>query len=167
MIAFLVEHNIPVAAHIGYAPQKNNNRKYGKTLQEALELIALVRIAGDCGASVIILERIDEVINQILCVPSKSGLPIYSIFSGKAVGGGQSLNVWDAVYTPAFKSHFFPPTSRYTPDTYPDSYTQHTIANCFYHLLKMTLDGEFPKSSSTSVPLKDIEYLKSIDPWAI
>ena len=165
LIEFLVENNIPVAAHIGYAPQKNNNRKYGQTLQEALELIEIVRLAGDCGASVIILERIDEVINQILCAPSKSGLPIFSIFSGKAAGGGQSLNIWDSVYKPGFQSHFFPPTSRYSPDTYPDSYTQNTIANCFYNLLKLTLDREFPKSPSTSLSLEDIEYLKSIGPW--
>ncbi len=165
LIGYLAKNGIPVAAHVGFTPQKNNNRQYGRTLQEALELIDVVRLARDNGASVIILERIAEIINRVLCAPSKESLPIYSIFSGKVPGGGQSLNVWDSVYKPTFKALFFPPTSRYKSDTYPKTYTQDTIADCFCKLLKMTLDGEFPKSPSTTLSTDDILYLESISPW--
>ena len=165
LIELLVKNNIPVAAHVGYAPQKNDNRQYGQSLKETLELIELVRLACDCGACVIILERIAEVVNRVLCAPSKNVLPTYSIFSGKAPGGGQSLNVWDSVYKPGFKTFFFPPTAHCTPDTYPISYTQDRIAECFHKLLTLTLDGEFPKSPSTRLSSEDILYLESIDPW--
>lgn len=164
LIKHLVVNNIPVAAHVGYVPQKNKNRKYGQTLDEALELIHLVHLAGEYGACAIILERIAEELNSLLCNPSKNKLPIYSIFSGKAQGGGQSLNVWDSVYKPGFKSNFFPPTAQFTTDTYPNSYTHDKIAECFYNLLKMTLEGNFPKSPSKCLASEDILYLESMDP---
>lgn len=167
LIELLEKHNIPVAVHVGYAPQKNNNRQYGQTLQETLDLIELVRLAKDWGASAIIVERIAEVVNHILCKPSGNNLPVYSIFSGKAPGGGQSLNVWDAVYKPGFKSFFFPPTATLTTETYPETYTLDRITEKFYQLLKLALDGEFPKSPNAKLSSEDIKYLEALDVWSI
>jgi ketopantoate hydroxymethyltransferase len=164
-LEYLTRKNIPVAAHLGYAPQKNINRQYGKTLNETLELLKLVKLARECGASVLILERVAEVVNRILSKPSRNGLPIYSIFSGKSPGCGQSLNVWDSVYKPPFKALFFPPTADLNIDTYPGSYTYDHIVVCFEKLLKLTLNGDFPKSPSSSLSTNDISFLESLDPW--
>jgi ketopantoate hydroxymethyltransferase len=166
LIELLTKNKIPVAAHVGYNPQKNTNRQYGQTLEEAIELIELVRLASDRGASAIIVERIAEVVNRVLSTPAENALPVYSIFSGKAVGGGQSLNVWDAVYKPKFKSYFFPPTAQLHTETYPYSYTQDTIADCFFHLLKLTLDGNYPKSPSSFLSPEEIMHIESLCPWA-
>ena len=165
LLELLAKANIPVAAHVGYTPQKNSNRQYGQSLKESLALLELVQLVRDCGACVVILERVAEILNRVLCIPSKNTLPIYSIFSGKVPGGGQCLNVWDSVYRPGFKALFFPPTAQYTVDTYPYSYTHEKIAECFQKLLKLTLSGEFPKSPSTRLSSEDISYLESMEPW--
>lgn len=165
LLELLAGRSIPVAAHVGYAPQKNENRQYGQSLEEALALLELVQLVRDCGACALVLERVAEVVNQVLCIASANALPVYSIFSGKARGGGQSLNVWDSVYKPGFRALFFPPTALHSVDTYPYSYTPARIAECFQNLLRLTLSGEFPKSPSTRLSSEHITYLKSIDPW--
>ncbi len=161
----LTARGIPVAAHVGYAPQKNENRQYGQSLEEALALLQLAQLVRDCGACALVVERVAEIVNEVLCVPSAHALPVYSIFSGKAPGGGQSLNVWDSVYRPGFRALFFPPTAVHSVDTYPDSYTHETITECFQKLLRLTLSGEFPKSPSARLEAHDIACLKSVDPW--
>lgn len=37
-------------------------------------------------------------------------LPLYALFNGRSRRGGQSLDVRDAVFRPAFEASYFPPT---------------------------------------------------------
>jgi len=106
-----------------------------------------------------------EVVNQVLCRYSKNMLQIYSIFSGKAQYGGQSINVWDAVFKPSFSSKYFPPTAEYSRSLYPDIYTHNVIARKVAELLKLTVTGKFPLSPVSKLSIEDEKILLAIDPW--
>jgi ketopantoate hydroxymethyltransferase len=164
-LELLSKNDIPVVAHIGYTPQKSENRQYGISFAESVSLMRLAQEVRDCGACALVVERICEIINQALCTPSRNSLPVYSIFSGKARYGGQSLNVWDSVYKPSFKNHYFPPTALFDSNTYPKTYTHETIKKCFTELLKATLENKFPKSPPNKLSPEHVTFIQSINPW--
>ncbi len=161
----LARHGYVVLAHIGYTPQGGANRRYGDTVGEALELFRYARAARDHGACGLTLERVSEPVNRALSRPRASGLPIYSIFSGKAPGGGQSLNVWDSVFAPECPRKYFPPTATLTRAAYPTEYTEAVIREHMTRLIAMTLRGEFPLSPPSQLSAAEIEGLLEIDPW--
>jgi ketopantoate hydroxymethyltransferase len=166
IIEHLVKAGVTVMAHIGYTPQKGINRRYGDTLLEALELINSARRVRDAGADALVLERISEPVNQILSAPNPKGLQIYSIFSGRSRAGGQSLNVWDSVFAPDFKSQFFPPTADLDRSAYPTEYTEERMASKLGELIQLTLDGTFPKSPASKLPADALNALRMINPWS-
>ena len=95
----LSKNRFNVMAHIGYTPQSSNVKRYGNSLIDALKTFALCRKLRDYGACSVVLEMMNEVVNQSLCKGRKDNmLQIYSIFSGQAKYGGQSLNIWDSVF---------------------------------------------------------------------
>gem|GEM_PF-1581323 len=152
---------LPVIAHLGYTPQTRENRKYGTSMDEALALCAAARRARDCGARAIVLERVSGAVNGLLSRPSPSGLPVYSIFSGRCPYLGQSLNVWDSVIRPGFAAKAFPPTADLDRAAYPDGYTEPVIRAHMADLLRLTLAGRYPPRD----PLPPLEGLPD-DPWA-
>jgi ketopantoate hydroxymethyltransferase len=168
IIDALTQEKILVIAHIGYTPQKGKNQSYGDTFDEAekiIEVAGRVKEIGGCG---LVLERINETVNQFLCIPKNGALPIYSIFSGKANYGGQSLNVWDSVIKPDFDSSFFPPTATYTRDNYKEFYTVQQVSQSMEQLIQMTMDQKYPKSPKSRLLQEDINQLISImNPWTL
>ncbi|MCD4670117.1 MAG: 3-methyl-2-oxobutanoate hydroxymethyltransferase [Actinomycetia bacterium] len=165
VLEYLGHNGILVMAHIGYTPQKANNRLYGTTISEAKDLFHLARQVRDTGACALVLERVNELVNEKLCINHKNALPIYSIFSGKAQFGGQSLNVWDSVYHPPFTARFFPPTAKYDMKLFPKHYDIITIKQHFQEFLRITLNGRYPLSLRRRMRSEDIAELNSIDPW--
>lgn len=161
----LCQHNFPVMAHIGYAPQRNGIKRYGGNYDEALSLFELAKKVRDHDAVSIVLEMVSEIVNKVLSKPGSNGLPIYSIFSGYAVGGGQSLNIWDSVFMKEPASKFFPPTASYKREEYPGVYTYETIAIKIKELIKLTLEREFPFSPTSPFSFHEEEKLLSLDPW--
>lgn len=73
-----------------------------------------------------------------------NALPVYAIFSGKSRKGGQSLNIWDAVFKPGFDARRFPPTARYDISERNAVYDRATIAQSIAALLKLAAEGMFP-----------------------
>jgi len=165
IIEELARRDICVMAHIGYAPQTMRNRVYGDTYDEAISIFATARKVRDSGACAIVVERVNELVNQLLCINRKNAVPIYSVFSGKTEYGGQSLNVWDAVIRPQFKARYFPLTATLDVSEFPQSYTTSIIREKFAELLSLALCNEFPLSPKNSIPQCDIEKLLVIDPW--
>jgi ketopantoate hydroxymethyltransferase len=165
MLEALARRGYTVLAHIGYTPQDGANRRHGDSVGEALELFGQARAARDHGACGLTLERVSEPVNRTLCQVRPGALPIYSIFSGRAAGGGQSLNVWDAVFLPDVARRYFPPTATLPRSAYPEGYTAPVIQDHMTRLLAATLRGEFPLSPPTRLAAQDIELLLDIDPW--
>lgn len=163
VIDALVGRGYAVLAHLGYTPQAGVNRRHGATLDEAFELFRQARELRDRGAAGLVLERVGEPVNQALC---RGGLPIYSIFSGKARGGGQSLNVWDAVFRPDCVGRYFPPTATASRSAYPSIYTAALLEERMKRLLEMTLCGDFPLSPPNRFSVKELEILHQTDPWS-
>jgi ketopantoate hydroxymethyltransferase len=161
----LARHGHTVLAHIGYTPQDGTNRRYGDTVAEAQDLFAQARAVRDHGACGMTLERVSEPVNRALSRVRPGALPAYSIFSGKAPGGGQSLNVWDAVFAPDVPRRYFPPTSTLARSAYPHGYTEPVIRDHMVKLIHATLRGEFPLSPPTQLAAGDVEALVELDPW--
>jgi ketopantoate hydroxymethyltransferase len=156
----------PMVAHLGYAPQGNQNRRYGTTVDECLELFAKAREVRDMGAVGMVLERVDVNVNQALSRPNPKGLPIHSIFSGFTAGGGQSLNIFDSVIKPDFNASFFPPTARYAREDFPKEYTVQNIAECMAELMTLASAGSYPRSPLSKLPLDVQAEIATLDPWA-
>ncbi|MCB8939262.1 MAG: 3-methyl-2-oxobutanoate hydroxymethyltransferase [Ardenticatenaceae bacterium] len=161
----LCRQGILVMAHIGYTPQTSENRLYGSSLEEVLDIFNLARQLRDCGISSLVIERVAEIVNQSLCVNRENSLPVYSIFSGKSPFGGQSLNVWDSVFLPPFQARFFPPTAKYGIEKYPEMYSRQIITQHFTELLRLTILGDYPLSPPQKLSFEDIEKIRSINPW--
>ncbi|MCY4045316.1 MAG: 3-methyl-2-oxobutanoate hydroxymethyltransferase [Cellvibrionales bacterium] len=142
--------------HLGYKPQVNDNQLYGSSY-EAIETLKLELLKlKELGAECVIFERISEIANQILsqfavCI----GLLPYSIFSGKACFGGQSLNIWDSTVKPEKTSIFFPPTACLVRDDVEQSYNEQCIETCISQLLTLTASQLFPPSPRNSIPLEE------------
>jgi ketopantoate hydroxymethyltransferase len=154
----LVAHGFPVVAHLGYTPQHNKLRRYGGTVEELYQLCRAARAVRNLGAVALVLEMVTETANRLLSHPR--GLTTYSIFSGKADLGGQSLNVWDAVFRPASPSKYFPPTATLDAATDRARYGPATTVPAMTQLLRMTVEGEFPPS-----PPGDDVVATLFDPW--
>ncbi|WP_031321687.1 3-methyl-2-oxobutanoate hydroxymethyltransferase [Pseudomonas piscis] len=135
------------AIHIGYAPQKNENRVYGNDGEEISRLKHLLDRGIAAGARCVIFERVTEIANQILTRHALDrGVIPYSIFSGKARFSGQSLNVWDAVVKSGRESIFFPPTAMIAREEVITHYTDELINSCISKLLKLATANVFPPS---------------------
>ncbi|MFE2853696.1 3-methyl-2-oxobutanoate hydroxymethyltransferase [Streptomyces lavendulae] len=156
---------LPTLAHLGYAPQRGALARHGDTVRSALSLFAQARRARDSGACGLIVEMTSEVANRALSRPHRHGLPVYSIFSGRARWGGQSLNVWDAVIRPARKSRYFPPTAAIDASQAPTAYTPELIADRMRELLRLTLAGRFPPTPRTALGAHEVAKIAETDPW--
>lgn len=145
LVAALAEAEIPTVVHIGYTPQRGSLRRYGATAEEVAHLCDAARTARDLGACALVLEMVTEAANGVLCAPHPDALPVYSIFSGRADLGGQSLNVWDSVFRSGRPSKFFPPTATLDPAADRDRYRD-ALVPAMTELLRLTVAGEFPLS---------------------
>jgi ketopantoate hydroxymethyltransferase len=136
------------ALHLGYTPQSGVNRTYGLTTDEVGGYLRMLTLGRERhGASFVILERLAEVANVVLTRHAIAlGLLPYSIFSGRAPFGGQSLNIWDAVVKSEKSSIFFPPTAYLERAEVESKYATPAIARCIERLLKLTRAGIFPPS---------------------
>tara|TARA_R110000787_G_scaffold25757_2_gene72228 strand:- start:27288 stop:28217 length:930 start_codon:yes stop_codon:yes gene_type:complete len=151
IVAALHAEGIPVLGHIGYTPQKAVNRRYGKTAEECEALFSLARQLRDAGAYAMVIERVGPELNARFCKPDPEGIPIYSIFCGRAPHGGQSLNVWDAVVLPDFAAKAFPPTAVLPREDVGERYKRDLIAERFEALLRLAVNGEFPAATASVV----------------
>jgi diaminobutyrate-2-oxoglutarate transaminase len=162
----LSESDVPIVAHLGYTPQGGQLRRHGDSLPDALAIFALARRARDAGAFAIVLEMVSEVVNRALSCPREGALLTYSIFSGRAPYGGQSLNVWDAVFRRSRPSKYFPPTADLTVERDRELYAPPLIAAKLGELLHLTLAGEFPLSPPARMEQSELEAVLGTDPWA-
>ncbi|MEQ8710964.1 MAG: 3-methyl-2-oxobutanoate hydroxymethyltransferase [Rhodospirillales bacterium] len=150
VVAALHAEDIPVLGHIGYTPQKAENRRYGQTPEECNALFALARRVRDAGAYAMVIERVGPELNARFCQPDPAGIPIYSIFCGRASHGGQSLNVWDSVVLPDFQAIAFPPTAILPRVEVTERYSRDLIAERFEALLRLAVDGSFPAATAAA-----------------
>ena len=135
------------AVHIGFTPQTNDNRTYGVSGAEVRRYSDLLRCAARRGASFVIFERLTEVANGLLTRQAIDlGVVPYSIFSGRAPLGGQSLNIWDSVVKHDTPSVFFPPTACLDRATGQDLYHVDLISDCIGKLMTLTVANVFPPS---------------------
>lgn len=142
--------------HLGYNPQKNENRTYGRSVAEIRAYMDLLDEARAAGSSFVIFERLTELGNMLLTRHAiQRGLLPYSIFSGRAPLGGQSLNLWDSVVKPDRKSIFFPPTAYLGRAEVPERYTAEAIRLCIGKLLVLTMANVFPSSPRNQMEVED------------
>ncbi|MFF7635713.1 3-methyl-2-oxobutanoate hydroxymethyltransferase [Kitasatospora sp. NPDC008050] len=157
---------VPTVAHLGYTPQLGRLARHGEGMAEALTLFAQARRAREAGAAALVVEMVSEPVNQALSRPHQDGLPVYSVFSGRARWGGQSLNLWDSVVRPARPSRFFPPTAVLDAAEVPTRYTPELIGDRMAELIRLTRDGGFPLSPRTALTEHEIADLSAFDPWS-
>jgi ketopantoate hydroxymethyltransferase len=160
------KRNIPVMAHLGYTPQGGERGRVGRSMDEVLDLFAMACRVRDNGACTLVIEKVSQLANELLCRPSSIGLPVYSIFSGRAPYGGQSLNVWDSVFSAPSKTKFFPPTGTYDVSRYPLIYTPDVIKEHMAELMRLTIEGSFPLDPISQLSREENEMLSKIDPWS-
>jgi ketopantoate hydroxymethyltransferase len=165
IVQALSEAGIPVVSHLGYTPQNGENRSFANSLDEAVQLFEHARMARDAGSIGLVLERVNELVNQCLCRPSLYSIPIYSIFSGQADWGGQSLNVWDSIFKPDFPGMFFPDTATKSRTDYPQCYTEENLSVSMYELMRQTIAGDYPRSPVSKLPQSDLRKIICFDPW--
>ncbi|WP_149183705.1 3-methyl-2-oxobutanoate hydroxymethyltransferase [Streptomyces sp. TRM49041] len=158
---------LPTLAHLGYTPQLTRLGRHGDAVDDAMELFAQARRARDAGACGLIVEMVSEPVNQALSRPHPEGLPVYSVFSGRARWGGQSLNLWDAVVRPAKAGRYFPPTPTLDAADVPTAYTPELIADRMRELIRLTLAGWFPLSPRTALDPRDSARIADTDPWSV
>ncbi|HET6467197.1 MAG TPA: 3-methyl-2-oxobutanoate hydroxymethyltransferase [Geminicoccaceae bacterium] len=162
----LSARGVPVVAHIGYTPQGRPNRRYGADAQEAARLFAEARRARDCGAVALVVERLTEPVHRRLAAPEPCALPVYAIFSGRAPGTGQSLNVWDAVVRPALPSRGFPPTATLRREDRAEHYTEAAIARHLEELMRLTLAGRFPPPDRKPLDDRELVLIDALPVWS-
>jgi ketopantoate hydroxymethyltransferase len=165
IIEELADNDFVVVAHIGYTPQFGGTKKRGITYQDAQELFKQARRVRDSGACVLVLEGVSSIVNQALSSYSDNALPVYSIFSGRALNGGQSINVWDAVYRPSFKSKYFPKTSSFDSSSFPETYSLSIIREHIASLLTDVWNGKFPDERSSGMSYEESNMVVSLNPW--
>ena len=106
-----------------------------------------------------------SIVNQALSSYSDNALPVYRIFSGRAINGGQSINVWDAVYRPPFKSKYFPKTASFDSSSFPETYSLDIIREHVASLLTDVWNVEFPDERSSRMNDEEINIVASLNPW--
>jgi ketopantoate hydroxymethyltransferase len=165
IIQALARRGFRVMAHIGYTPQGGGRSRVGGSAEAAASLFALARRVRSAGAESLVLEKVDELVHRALADHPDS-LPTFAIFSGKSDWGGQSVNIWDAVFRPGFKARYFPPTAELDAKEFPAAYTEEQIAQKMVSLLKLVALGEFPLSPPSAFRLEDAAWLAGVNPWA-
>jgi ketopantoate hydroxymethyltransferase len=165
ILGALADREVPVVGHLGYTPQRTGLRRHGDSVESALEFFAAARRLRDAGARALVLEVVSEPVNRALSRWRPGAIPVYSIFSGRAACGGQSLNVWDAVFRPAQPRAAFPPTAAYDAADAGRVYTPDLVARHVGDLLALTLSGAFPPSPRTALDPFVAEAIAAIDPW--
>jgi ketopantoate hydroxymethyltransferase len=154
-----------VFGHLGYTPQSGTLRRHGNSPTEASQVFAQARQIRDAGACGLIVEMVSEPVNQALSRPDARALPVYSIFSGRARWGGQSLNAWDAVVKSPRPARHFPPTAVIDRSEVPEEYTAKLIGDRLAELMQMTLSGWYPRSPRTSMSESEVDRLAEAGPW--
>ena len=163
----LARRGVLVLAHVGYAPQHHKLMRHGETEVAAERLFARARHLRQVGACGLVLEMISEPANQALARPHPNALPVYSIFSGRARGGGQSLNVWDAVVRTEKDKRLFPPTAILDRADVASKYTSGLIEDRLRVLMEMTLAEEFPLSPPNQrMPPEVAARISASEPWS-
>jgi len=166
MVDVIGDAGLVPAIHLGYMPQKNSNQTYGVSALEVASYRRMIDAAHEAGARCVIFERLTEVANVLLtkyCLAL--GMLPYSIFSGRAPLGGQSINAWDSTVIAPVKSIFFPPTALITREQVAEHYKEPLIAERLGKLLKMALVNVFPPSPRNSLDLDDcIELIEEAAP---
>ncbi|MEU9627876.1 3-methyl-2-oxobutanoate hydroxymethyltransferase [Streptomyces luteogriseus] len=157
---------LPTLVHLGYTPQLSGLSRRGDTMDDAAELFAQARRARDAGACGLVVEMVSEAVNEALSRPHPHGLPVYSVFSGRARWGGQSLNLWDAVVRPARKGRYFPPTPTIDIADVAADYTPALITDRMRELVRLTLAGWFPLSPRTALGIRESAEVAATDPWS-
>ena len=165
IIEDMAENDFIVVAHIGYTPQYGGSKKRGSSFQDAQQMFHQARRARDSGASVLVLEGVSSVVNQALSAHNVNSLPVYSIFSGKALNGGQSINVWDSVYKPPFKSKFFPKTASLDSSSYPSTYSLQIISDHIKNLLIDLWGGTYPDDRTCIMNDEERTIVANLNPW--
>lgn len=160
----LARRGAATVAHLGYAPQRAANRRYGGDLAEAAALFAAARRARDAGAVALVLERVDPAVHARLAAPDPGGLPVYAIFSGAVPGTAQNLNVWDAVVRPDTPRRAFPPTAVLDRARVPAEYTEELVADRFAALVRLALAGRYPEQR-TALDAATREALAGLPVW--
>lgn len=166
VIEALTAAGVPVMAHLGYTPQGGHQSRVGRTADELLDLFARARRVRDAGATSLVIEKVSRLANELLSRPDPAGLKTYAIFSGRAANGGQSLNVWDSVFRAPANTRFFPPTGTRDRGDYPAAYTAAVIADHMARLMRMTVDGVFPRDPAGDLDAALEAELREITPWA-
>jgi len=165
-VAAVADTGVPTLAHLGYTPQLTGLGRHGDAEEDALALFAQARRARDAGACGLIVEMVSEPVNQALSRPHPAGLPTWSVFSGRARWGGQSLNLWDAVVRPARPGRYFPPTPTLDAADVPEAYTPDLISDRMRELIRLTLAGWFPLSPRTALEPRQAARIADTDPWS-
>lgn len=105
VVASLSSQGIAVCAHIGYNPQIHGSKPsvFGKTTEQALELIKSAKVLEDSGAELIIVEKVPQEITSIISETLR--IPVLGIGAGKLCDG-QVLVVNDVLgITPTVFRH--------------------------------------------------------------
>jgi 3-methyl-2-oxobutanoate hydroxymethyltransferase len=86
VIANIVSKGIAVCGHIGYNPQTHGSKAtvFGKTAEEALDLIDSAKALENAGAVMIVVEKVPQEITSI--IDSELKIPVIGIGSGKTDG---------------------------------------------------------------------------------
>lgn len=86
VIANIVSKGIAVCGHIGYNPQTHGSKAtlFGKTTDEALELIESAKALENAGAVMIVVEKVPQEITSLIDQALK--IPVIGIGSGKTDG---------------------------------------------------------------------------------
>jgi 3-methyl-2-oxobutanoate hydroxymethyltransferase len=105
VVAYLSGQGISVCAHIGYNPQIHGSRPktFGKTTEQALDLINSAKVLEDSGAVMVIVEKVPQEITALISESLR--IPVLGIGAGSKCDG-QVLVINDIIgITPAVFKH--------------------------------------------------------------
>lgn len=105
VVAYLSGQGIPVCAHIGYNPQIHGSKgkTFGKTTEQALNLINSAKVLEDSGAVMIIVEKVPQEITAL--ISGNLRIPVLGIGAGRECDG-QVLVINDVIgITPTVYKH--------------------------------------------------------------
>ena len=105
VVAYLSGQGISVCAHIGYNPQIHGNKPktFGKTTEQALNLINSAKVLEDSGAVMVIVEKVPQEITAL--ISENLRIPVLGIGAGSKCDG-QVLVINDIIgITPTVFKH--------------------------------------------------------------